>query len=161
MNRLPLLALPFFFGCSGGPDEISGIGASRTSSWYETGQVKKPREDLARTVHELMARQGYTVPDFDEKKEWIETEWMVDLSPRWREGTRTKIQSEIVPLGEGGYNIRVRSWMEINNASIFPSDPARAVWIGAGVSDRHKDRIPEPAIKLFITLRLRLFGLNQ
>ena len=161
MNRLPLLALPVFFGCIGGPDEISGIGASRMSSWYETGQVKKPREDLARTVRELMARQGYTTPDFDAKKAWIETDWDVSLSPRYREGYRTKLQCEILPEGEGGWNIRVCSWMEINNASINPTDPARAVWIGAGVSDKHKDRIAEPALKLFSTLRLRLFGLNQ
>jgi hypothetical protein len=162
MKRLALLALPLLSGCFDvSSDEISGLGARRMSSWYETGQVKKPREDLARLVRDLMARQGYNTPDFDEKKEWIETDWDVSLSPRYREGYRTKLQAEILPLGENGYNVRVRSWMEINNASINPSDPARAVWIGAGVSDRHKDRIDEPALKLFSTLRLRLFGLNQ
>ncbi len=162
MKRLPLLALSLLFGCNiSSSDEISGLGARRMSSWYETGQVKKPREDLARTVRELMARQGYATPTFDEKKDWIETDWIVNLSPRYREGYRTKMQCEIVADSDGGYNIRVRSWMEINNASINPSDPARAVWIGAGVSDKHKDRIDEPALKLFSTLRLRLFGLNQ
>jgi hypothetical protein len=160
MKRLSGLALALLFGC-GTADEISGLGARRMSSWYETGQVKKPHEDLARTVRDLMSRQGYNVPDFDAKKDWIETDWVVNLSPRYREGFRTKLQSELVADEFGGINIRVRSWMEINNASINPTDPGRAVWIGAGVSDKHKDRISEPAIKLFSTLRLRLFGLNQ
>ena len=159
MKQVGLLALAFLSGCAA--DEISGVGARRMSSWYDTGQVKKPREDLARTVRELMARQGYNVPDFNEKKGWIESDWDVSLSPRYREGYRTKLQVEIEPLDEGGYNVRIRSWMEINNASINPSDPERAVWIGAGVSDKHKDHIAEPALKLFTTLRLRLFGLNQ
>jgi hypothetical protein len=159
MKRIALLVLSLLSGCAA--DEISGIGAARSSSWYETGQVKKPRADLARTVRELMARQGYNTPDFDAKNSWIETDWQVSLSPRYREGYRTKIQAEIVPLGENGYNIRVCSWMEINNASINPTDPERAVWIGAGVSDKHKDHIAEPALKLFSMLRLRLFGLNQ
>jgi len=161
MSRLALLSLPFLLGCITSPDEISGLGATRTSSWYETGQVKKPREDLARTVRELMARQGYATPGFDEKKGWIETDWQVTLSPRFREGYRTRLECEIAPLGENGYNISVRSWMEINNASINPTDPERAVWIGAGVSDKHKDHIAEPALRLFSMLRLRLFGLNQ
>ena len=159
MKQVGLLALALLAGCV--TDEISGMGARRVSSWYDTGQVKKPREDLARTVREMMARQGYNVPDFNEKKGWIESDWVVSLSPRYREGYRTKIQAEIEPMDDGGYNVRVRSWMEINNASINPSDPERAVWIGAGVSDKHKDRIAEPALKLFSTLRLRLFGLNQ
>lgn len=153
------LLLPLLGACAA--DELSGLGANRTSDWYQTGQVKKSHEDLARTVRDLIARQGYNTPDFDARKGWIESEWDVSLSPRYREGIRTKIQAEIVPMDQGGYNVRVRSWMEINNASINPTDPARAVWIGAGVSDKHKDHVADPALKLITTLRLRLFGLNQ
>ena len=164
MNRLALfLFLPLAACGSVGPNDFTAgsFAANRVSGWFETGQVMKPRADLARTVRELLARQGYTVSNFDEKAERIETEWDVQLSPRFREGTRTKMEVMIVPLDRGGFNVLSRSWFEINNEMQNPSIPEKAVWVGAGVSDKHKDRIPEPAMRFHSMLRLRLFGLNQ
>lgn len=151
-------------GCSSGPItdfQAGGLAANRVSGWYETGQVLKPRNDIARTVRELLTRQGYTVPDFDADSEMISTAWDVNLSPRFREGTRTRIDVEIVPLDRGGFNIRSRSWLEVNNEMQNPSNPDKAVWVGAGISEKHRDHIPEPAMRFHSMLRLRLFGLNQ
>lgn len=164
MKRLVFPLLLSIGGCSSGvvtDFQAGGLAANRVSGWFETGQVLKPREDLARTIRELLTRQGYAVLNFDEKADRIETEWNVQLSPRFREGTRTKIEVKIESLDRGGFDVFSRSWFEINNEMQNPSNPEKAVWIGASVSDKHKDRIPEPAMRFHSMLRLRLFGLNQ
>lgn len=161
MKHFACLLVLALAGCVVQDFTAGGLAANRVSDWYETGQVIKPREDLARTIRELLTRQGYVTPDFDEKAERIVTEWDVQLSPRFREGTRTKMEVQIVPLDRGGFNIRSRSWFEVNNEMQNPSIPEKAVWVGAGISDKHKDRIPEPAMRFHSMLRLRLFGLNQ
>lgn len=164
MNRFAWLLLLPLAACSSGivtDFQAGGLAANRVSGWYETGQVIKSREDLARTCRELLTRQGYYVSNFDEKADRIVTEWDVNLSPRFREGTRTKMEVEIIELDRGGFNIRSRSWFEVNNEMQNPSIPEKAVWVGAGISDKHKDRIPEPAMRFHSMLRLRLFGLNQ
>jgi hypothetical protein len=51
--------------------------------------------------------------------------------------------------------------MEVNNNGVNPSDPNKAEWVGAGVTDRHKDRISEPALRFHNMLKFRLFGLNE
>ena len=160
MKRVAPFALTLLAGCI--VSEIAaGAGASRTSPWYETGQVQKPRTDLARTIRELITRNDYQTPDFDANADTIETSWNTQMSPRFRESFRSKLEIEIVALPNGGFNVRTRSWMEVNNNSTHPSDPDQADWVGAGVADRHKDRINEPAMKFHSMLKLRLFGLNQ
>src|SRR6185295_7952976 len=165
MNRFAfLLLLPLMggsalltAGCSNSPVgefAAGGLMANRVSGWYETGQVVKSRTDLARTVRELLTRQGYQVPDFDAESEMIETAWDVHLSPRFREGTRTKIDVQILAMDRGGFNIRSRSWLEVNNEMQHPGNPDKASWVGAGVSEKHRDHIPEPAMRFHSMLRL-------
>jgi len=159
MKHLTASLLLLLSGCV--VNEIAaGAGANRTSPWYETGPVQKPREDLVRTIRELITRNGYSVSNFDASAQMIETDWDYQMSPRYRESFRTRLQVEIVPL-DGGFNVFTRSWMEVNNTSTHPSDPDRAVWVGAGVTDRHKDQINEAAIKFHSQLKIRLFGLTQ
>jgi hypothetical protein len=81
------------------------------------------------------------------------------MSPRFREGYRSKVEAEIVPLGSGGFNVRVRSTLEINNSE-NPDILQRVDWIGAGASEKHKAHIADEALKLHSTLKLRFFGLN-
>jgi len=160
VNRLALLLLPLLAGCA--VNEVgAGILANRCSDWYETGQVIKPHDDLTRTIRELLTRQGYDTPTFDASKDWVETDWDIHLSPRFREGYRTKLEVELLPLERGGYNIRSRSWFEVNNEDKNASNPDKAVWVGAAVSEKHRDRIPEAAMRFHSMLKLRLFGLNQ
>jgi hypothetical protein len=161
MNRLAFLLLLPLGGCVVSDFTAGALAANRCSRWFETGQVRKPREDLARTVRELLTRQGYNTPNFDASSPYIETNWEVNLSPRFREGTRIKLEIEILDLDAGGFNVRTRSWFEVNNEMQHPTDPERAVWVGAGVSDKHRDHIPEPAMRFHSMLQLRLFGLNQ
>ena len=160
MNRSTgVLLLLLLGGCSFN-DLGAGLMMDKTSDWFHTGQIKKSREDIARTVRELITRQGYVTPDFDASAERIETTWDTHLSVRYREGYRTKIEAEILPVEAGGFNVRVRSTMEINDNDNQVSDPERARWVGAGVSERHKSHIPEPAMKLNLMLKYRFFGLN-
>lgn len=158
MKHLAASLLLLLAGCV--VNEVAaGVGANRTSPWFETDPVNKSREDLTRTVRELIVRNGYRAPD-SAPDEMIETDWDYQMSPRFRESFRTRLQVEIL-RADGGYSVRTRSWMEVNNNSRFPSDPDQAVWVGAGVADRHKDQIDEPAIKFHSMLKIRLFGLNQ
>src|SRR5262245_20561941 len=93
----PLLAL--LAGCG---QSAWGLMAERTSDWYETGTVRKSREDVARTVRELILRQGYQTPEFDADNR-LETAWETRMSVRWREGYRTKLEAEILPAEFGGF----------------------------------------------------------
>lgn len=159
MTRLLPFALALLTGCI--VNEVAaGVGANRTSPWYETGPVQKTRAELIGTVRELITRCGYHAPDTGAAAEKIETDWDVKMSPRYRESFRTKLEIEIVPAQNGALNVRTRSWMEVNNNSNHPSDEDRAVWVGAGVADRHKDRIDEPAMRFHSMLKVKVFGLH-
>jgi hypothetical protein len=159
MNRWALLFLPLLAGCTTTiSDAFHGGAWVKRSDWFETGEVRKPREEIARTVREQLLRQGFTPPEFDQDQR-LETPWDVHVSPRFREGYRTKIEAEIVPVGAGGYNVRVRSTMEIDNSD-HSGMIETADWIGAGASEKHKARISDEAVKLNSTLKLRFFGLN-
>ena len=151
--------LPLLGGCL---NQVTSFGlmADRTSAWYETGAVPKPLPEIARIVQETLIRQGYQIPAFDPNSGSIETAWNTSMSPRWRESVRSLVEVEIVAAERGGFNVRIRSVMEINDASSHPGEADRASWVGAGVSDRHRDHIPEPAMKLHNVLKLRFFGLN-
>jgi len=158
MKHLPVLALSLMASCSGW---LGGsMYADRTSEWYETGTVRKSREDIARTVRELLLRQGYQTAEFDPAQERAETAWDAHYSTRWREGFRTKMEAEILPVASGGFNVRVRSTMEINDNDSSASIPERAKWVGAGVSEKHRDHIPDQAIRVHTLLKNRFFGLN-
>jgi hypothetical protein len=159
MKRFACLLLPLLCACSMHESPF-GLMADRTSDWYETGPVRKPREEIARTIRELLLRQGYVTTEFEGGSERIETGWDAHLSPRWREGYRTKVDAEILPAGPGAWNVRVRSSMELNDNVVHPSSAEQATWVGAGISDKHKPDIPGPAIKLHTLLKNRFFGLN-
>jgi hypothetical protein len=156
MKNAALLLLVALAGCG---QSAWGLMAERTSDWYETGPVRKSKDDVARTVRELILRQGYQTPEFDSDR--LETSWETRLATRWREGYRTKLEAEILPAESGGFNVRIRSTMEINENQSNPAIPERAEWVGAGISEKHKVRIPEPAIKIQTQLKNRFFGLNQ
>jgi hypothetical protein len=161
MNRITLvmLTLPALCGCAG---FIGGsLAADRESNWYETGQVlNRSRDEIARTVKELLLRQGYLTAEFDVALERASTCWDTQYSTRWREGVRTMMEAEILPHHLGGFNVRVRSIMEVNDNENMPSVPERARWVGAGVSEKHKTHIPNQAIKLHTLLKHRFFGMN-
>jgi hypothetical protein len=156
MNRLALVLPLVLWGCTIS-DIYHGGALVKTSSWYDTGEVRKSRDEIARTVRELLLRQGYGGTDFE--GDALETPWDTHLSPLFREGYRTKVEARIVPLASGGFNVRVRSTMEINNSQ-SGTMAEQADWIGAGASEKHKDRIADDAVKLHSMLKMRFFGLN-
>src|SRR5262245_30603894 len=135
MKHPALLLLVVTAGCGG--QSAWGLMAERTSEWYETGTVRKSKEDVVRTVRELILRSGYQTPEFD-SADRLETGWDTRMSTRWREGYRTKLEAEILPAEAGGFNVRIRSTMEINENEGHPAIPERAQWVGAGISDKHK-----------------------
>lgn len=162
MNRAYLLLLlPLLGGCMPG-EVLAGAGAERHSEWFETGPVRKPKDELLRLVRDLMLRQGYQVPYPEPNGNTLESGWDTHLSPRYREGYRSKIEAEIVPVegSGGGLNVRVRSTLEINDNTAYPGIAEQAQWVAAGISDKHRPRIPEPAMKLHQVLKLKLFGFN-
>lgn len=159
MTRLAWMLLLAGSGCSLHSTPF-GLGAQRTSDWFETGKVMKPRQDIASTIEQLLQRQGYRLQASDGSGTRFETDWDTHLSTHWREGYRTKIEAEILPLEDGGFNIRVRSSMEINDTSSNPGIEEQASWVPAGVSDKHKDRIGLSALQIRTQLKTRFLGLN-
>jgi hypothetical protein len=158
MTRLMLILLPLLTACSG---FLGGsMAAESTSEWYETGQVRKNRDEVLRIVRELLLRQGYLTAEVDPTQARVETGWDARYSTRWREGYRTKLEAEILPLDSGGFNVRVRSTMELNDNDSAPAIAERAKWVGAGVSEKHRPHIPDQAIKVHMLLKNRFFGLN-
>lgn len=158
MIRFAWMILPLLTGC--GAILGGSVGAESTSNWYETGQVRKKREEIIQVVRDLLLRQGYLAAEVDAAQERIETGWDSRYSTRWREGYRTKLEAEILPLASGGFNVRIRSTMELNDNDSAPGVPERAKWVGAGVSEKHKTHIPDQAIKVHMLLKNRFFGLN-
>ncbi|HLY10009.1 MAG TPA: hypothetical protein VKW04_11950 [Planctomycetota bacterium] len=160
MYRLAALPLALLSAC-GVHDLEFAAGATRTSPWYETDPIQKPREELTRTVRELITRCGYQAPEVAASANYFVTDWEVRMSAHWHDSFRSKLEIELVPLEKGGFTVRTRSWLEVNNNMFSPSDPNKAEWVGAGVDDRHKDRINEPALRFHSLLKFRIFGLNQ
>jgi hypothetical protein len=159
MNRLAWLLPALLSGCLLHQTPF-GLMADRTSPWLETGPVLKPRDEIVRTVRDLMIRHGYQVPEIDAAADHVETGWDTHLSTLWREGNRTMVEAEIVPLESGRFNVRIRSTMEINDNSASPAVEEKASWIPAGVVDKNKERIGAPALRLQAQLKVRFFGLN-
>jgi hypothetical protein len=163
MNRLAWMVLPLLglSSCSMAAGVIGGsIAAERASDWYETGEVRKPRAEILHVVRELILRQGYLTAEFDAAQQRAESSWDAHYSMIWREGIRTKVEAEVLPLASGGFNVRVRSIMELNDNQATPGVPERALWVGAGVSEKHKVHIPDQALKLHTLLKNRFFGMN-
>jgi len=161
IRRSAWMVLPFLGGCFVTQVTSFGIMAERTSDWYETGPVQKPFPEIVRTIHEAILRQGYSTPNFDERSSHIVTAWNTDMSPMFRESLRTMIEVDIVPVDRNSYNVRIRSSAEVNDSSSHPGDASLASWVGAGVCDKQKPRIPEAAVHLHSVLKLRFFGFNQ
>ena len=159
MTRLAWALFLLGSGCSMNSTPF-GIGAQRTSDWFETGKVMKSRQDIASTIEQLLQRQGYRLEPQDGSGTRFETDWDTHLSTHWREGYRVKIEAEILPLEDGCFNVRVRSSMEINDTSTSPGIAEQAAWVPAGVSDKHKDRIGLSALQIRTQLKTRFFGLN-
>ncbi|HLY73073.1 MAG TPA: hypothetical protein VKU80_03055 [Planctomycetota bacterium] len=155
------MVLPLLGGCIVNQVTSFGIMAERTSNWYETGAVQKPLPEISRTVHEAILRQGYVTPNFDDHSGYIVTGWNTTMSPMFRESVRSMIEVQIVPVDPNSYNVRIRSSVEVNDSSSHPGDAELASWVGAGVCDKQKPRIPEAAIQLHTMLKLRFFGFNQ
>ena len=71
------------------------------------------------------------------------------------------VEVEFVSAPSGGYRIRVRSTLEVNENQSRAHEPGPGDLVGAGVSEKHKTHIPEPAMCGWNTmLKLRFFGMN-
>lgn len=160
IRRSSWLVLPLLGGCFLNRFTPFGLMPDRTSDWFATGTVNKPLPELAQEVRDLVLKLGYSIPSFDAQSGRIESDWDVRLSPEWREGTRSMVEVEISPAPSGGYAVRVRSSLEVNENQSKPMNADGATWVGAGVSEKHKAHIPEPAMRLNTMLKLRFFGMN-
>jgi hypothetical protein len=148
---LPLLLLAFP-SCA-----VSDLTGENRSVWYEAGPAQKPLDEVVALTKDIVLRQGYKVLPVDPRSPRIETAWDEHYSPHWREGYRTKVEAEFDVLpGGGGVAVRVRSFREINNEAGTPTIAERAQWISASLDDKHKPRIPEPAVKIRQLLKFKL-----
>ena len=150
--------LPLLAGCL--LVKVTGI-ANGIGKWHEIPTVKLPLDQIARIVHERVASLGYAIPKDDPKNGTIDSDWIVTLSPRWREGYRTRIEVVIEPLDTGGADVRIRSRREFNDNGLAPMDIAKAQWVGASLDEKHSTRVDEPAMKLHQMLKLRFFGISN
>jgi hypothetical protein len=157
--RFLVLLLPALAGCMFWR-LADPLAATSSSDWLETGPVRRSKEDVAQTARDCLLRAGYPLPPFDPAATEIETDWITHLAPQWRDGFRTRVDVELVPLSEGAINVRIKSYREINDEGKWPMIAEKATWIGASIDDRHKQFIPEPALKLQQQLKLKFFGLN-
>jgi hypothetical protein len=145
----PLLAGCFML------DVTSPVIGTATSEWYEIAPVSKPVPQVMEVARETVRRGGFTLLPSD-GTDRIFTEWQLQLSPRLREGFRTKLEVEVVKLERGGVKVRVRGFREVNDDAYNPSNPSNAHWINASLDDKQKDRIPEDAIRVHQILKFKL-----
>lgn len=128
--------------------------ATFEGEWLETGPVRRSHEEAWTTcIGILRDRQGFKIGEQSRSKGRISTHWKTQLAPMYREGTRVRAELEILPLEEGGYNIRVRCPFEINNNSWNPMSRKDADWVSAGGDENL-------AIRIRTLLRMKLRGMT-
>lgn len=160
MCRILWLFAPLVAGCYIF-DPVITAATSSSSEWYSTGAIKKPKQEILATAREILVRESYKVPPFNLEGSWLQTEWKVELSSHWREGYRTKVEVELVPVAGGGTDARVRSYREFNDNAKTPMMPDDATWMPASFDDKQADKVPEPALRLRYLLRFKLLGMQN
>lgn len=134
---------------------------SNVSEWYEIPRVKRPLEEIAQCTYDILARDGYKMPRFDPRGHMLETEWDVHLSSIFRQGFRQKVEVVFQPVSDRSYNVRFRSYREVNDDPKFPMMADRAVWMGATIDTKQGEQIPDPAIRLKQLLRYKIYGMSN
>ena len=130
-------------------------------SWYTVGPVRRDLAEVSTLTRDLILRHGFKIPEFNPRGTFIETEWKVQLSPRFREGIRTMLEVTFHSNAKGETLIRIRSHCEINDDSETPMLSNKAIWVGASIDEKQSARMNEPAMKLKQVLKLKLFGLRR
>jgi hypothetical protein len=149
--------LPILTGCF----LVEVTVADGVGKWHEIPTVKLPLDQISRIVHERVASIGYAIPKDDPKSGRIDSDWIVTLSPRWREGYRTRIEIAIAPLDTGGASVRIRSRREFNDNGLAPMDLAKAQWVSAFLDEKHSPHVDEPAMNLHQMLKHRFCGISN
>lgn len=148
-------------GCGLVSSIIQPMVETSAGKWHQVGPVRRDLEEIATLTRDLILRQDFTIPDFKPTEGLIMTDWKVRLSPRFREGTRTKIEVNFHPESDGSTLIRLRSYREINENSELPMIADQADWVGASIDEKQSRYMDEPAMKLQQMLKLKLFGLRR
>ena len=154
-----MLVLPA--GCGLIAQLIQPLIEISAGTWYTVGPVRRDLPELTTMTRDLILRQGFKITRFKPREEVIETEWKVQLSPRFREGIRTKLEVNFQTDPNGLTLIQIRSHRQINDNSENPIMGDRTIWIGASIDEKQSRRMNEPAMKLKQILKLKLFGLRR
>lgn len=131
------------------------------SEWHELPRVDRPLDELSQMAHDLLARDGYKFADYRPGSHHLMTEWDVHLSSIFREGFRRKVEVFIQPVADKTFNIRIRSYREVNDDPKYPLMEDRASWMGATIDAKQGEKIPEPAIRLRQLMKYKLYGLER
>ena len=154
-----LLMLPS--GCGLIAQLIQPFVEITAGTWYTVGPVRRDLPELTTMTRDLILRQGFKITRFKPDEKLIESEWKVQLSPRFREGFRTMLEVTFHPDTNGLTVIRIRSHRQVNDNSENPILGDRAIWIGASIDEKQSRRMNEPSMKLSQILKLKLFGLRR
>jgi len=137
------------------------VAYSGTSAWYDTAPILKPAGEVAQTTRDIVLRQGYKISVLGVSDDGFDTDWVVQMSPHWREGNRTKLEVQIVPGEVRGVIVRVRSIREVNDEAHYPLAPEKAKWRGASIDEKQIPKISEPALRLHQSVKNKFFGISS
>jgi hypothetical protein len=140
---------------------LAPITGASGGAWYDVGPIRKPLAEINGAAYETLYKQGYSLPEYDAQNPRQETQWEVHLSNSWQEGYRTKVEYVCEGSPPGAYTVWIRSYREYNNNALSPLTLDQASWTSAGLNDRHKDKIDDPALRLRTNLRAKFFGINN
>jgi len=158
MRYLPGLVLPLLGGCFVLRTASPMLGTDSVSAWYEVTPVLKTVPEILKSSREAIRKAGFAaLPPKEDDPNRIETDWVIELSAHWRQGSRSRIELEVAPIeGARGYTVRVREKREVNDNATSPDDATKADWIPATFDEKQKTRTGENALRIQQLLKFRL-----
>jgi len=106
----------------------------------ETPPLPASIEDIMAYSRSLLEKQGFPVESFLPEKGFLSTGWKTQLSPRYQEGLRERVQIYLWEK-EGATVAAVDAQREINDNYRSPLREADADWIRSGNNRALQDRL--------------------
>jgi hypothetical protein len=128
---------------------------SSASEWVEVTPVQKSTDEILSALRDAFRRTGLK-ESAGAGPSGMTSEWLVELSSKWRDGYRVKVETEILPLESRGVKIRLREYREVNDNFNNPTRLEDAQWMPASIDERRRGQGGEYALRVMQIVKFRL-----
>jgi hypothetical protein len=128
---------------------------SSATEWIEVGPILKSSDDILAAIRDAFRRTGLKEAPGGGPS-GMTSDWLVELSSKWRDGFRVMVETEILPLEPRGVKIRMREYREVNDNFNNPSRLEDAQWMPASIDERRRGKGGEYALRVMQIVKFRL-----